>query len=198
MLSPEYMTAKEAAADLQVSLATLYAYVSRWIIQSEARTGTWARRYLAAKIRSLVEKNRIRAKQTEPEDALSFGAPLLESEISYTDGERLYFRGRDAALLAETSQSLESVAALIWNCRVEKDFTSFVPVRGASGQTIREMTRTESPLVAAQMILPFLGQRDLRAYDVSKAGVVRAGRMSLRLITPLVADTKIGNAPIHE
>lgn len=198
MLSPEYMTAKEAAADLHVSLATLYAYVSRGIIQSEARTGTRARRYLAAEIRSLAEKNRIRAKQTEPEDMLSFGAPLLESEISFTDGERLYFRGRDAALLAETSQSLESVAALIWDCRAEKDFASFVPVLGASGQMIREMTKTEPPLIRAQMILPLLGQLDLRAYDVSKAGVARAGMMSLRLITSLVADTEPDKAPIHE
>ena len=42
-----YLSAPEAAAELGVSLPTLYAYVSRGLLRSEAEGGVRKRRYLA-------------------------------------------------------------------------------------------------------------------------------------------------------
>ncbi|MEJ2749337.1 MAG: helix-turn-helix domain-containing protein, partial [Anaerolineae bacterium] len=48
MTQKRYMTAKEAAAALEISLPTLYAYVSRGLIRSEEGTGkSRAKRYRA-------------------------------------------------------------------------------------------------------------------------------------------------------
>ena len=48
-----YLTAREAAAELGVSPATLYAYVSRGLIRSERQPGSRRRLYAAADVRTI-------------------------------------------------------------------------------------------------------------------------------------------------
>lgn len=59
------MTAKEAAAELNVSGGILYAYVSRGIVRPEAESGTRTRRYLAADIRARVDKSKTTTQPNE-------------------------------------------------------------------------------------------------------------------------------------
>ena len=51
-----YMTAQEAAATLSVSPATIYAYVSRGMIRSEASSDGRAKRYRADDVRALKDR----------------------------------------------------------------------------------------------------------------------------------------------
>ncbi|MEO6572994.1 MAG: helix-turn-helix domain-containing protein, partial [Polyangiaceae bacterium] len=55
-----FLTAGEAAARLGVKAATLYAYVSRGLLRSEATDGARARRYLARDVERLLERRRMR------------------------------------------------------------------------------------------------------------------------------------------
>src|SRR5919109_1032014 len=110
-----YLSAGRAAEELGISLATLYAYVSRGMVRSEAAEGKGrARRYRAEDVRRLKER---KERRLEPEGvvegALHWGTPLLESGITMIDGGGLYYRGRDVVGLAE-EKSIEEVAALIW------------------------------------------------------------------------------------
>ena len=73
-----YMTAPEAADALGVKIETLYAYVSRGLVRSEAGNGR-ARRYRAEDIEHLR-----RERQGDPGAVASaalgyFGAPVLDS-----------------------------------------------------------------------------------------------------------------------
>ncbi|NKB84230.1 helix-turn-helix domain-containing protein [Ochrobactrum grignonense] len=177
------MSAKEAAAELNVSVATLYAYVSRGIIQSEARPGTRVRRYRTADIRSLAEKSKVSGKHSDAANILTFGIPILDSEITYTDSRYLYFRGRDSSLLATTSTNLESVAALIWDCDDRQVFTEPAPVLPVEESLSRSALGVGHPLILCQAMLPMIGEKDWRAYDFSKNGVCRTGTCILRLVT---------------
>ena len=109
------MTAAEAAAALGVTRATLYAYVSRGRVRSQATAGrTRARGYS----RDDVERLRQRTEERRAPDkaaarSLQWGLPVLESSIALIDGHRLYYRGHDAVALART-RSLQEVASLIW------------------------------------------------------------------------------------
>src|SRR3546814_1018867 len=58
-----YLSAKEAAAELGVSLATLYAYVSRDMIRSEPVADTRAKRYRAEDVRRLKERRAGRSEE---------------------------------------------------------------------------------------------------------------------------------------
>src|ERR1043166_1359229 len=51
-----YLSAREAAAELAVSPATLYAYVSRGLIRSEPSTDSRAHRYRAEDVRALKDR----------------------------------------------------------------------------------------------------------------------------------------------
>src|SRR5918997_1031911 len=105
MAEGRYLLAREAAEELGVRVATLYAYVSRGMIRSEAAGGSGRRRrYRAEDVRRLKER---KARRRDPdavvEDALSWGTPVLESEITLVSDDGLYYRGRDAVRLSAGS-----------------------------------------------------------------------------------------------
>ena len=115
-----WIGAVEAARLLGVSRATLYAYVSRAYVRSQASPGAPRERMYS---RDDVERLRRRTEERRAPDkaaarALQWGMPILESSIALIDGRRLYYRGLDAAMLART-RSLEEVASLIWTGRLE-------------------------------------------------------------------------------
>src|SRR3546814_2326862 len=91
-----WISAAEAATELNVSRATLYAYVSRGLVESRGQPGSRKRLYAAADIRRL--RSAGDAAGGAPERVLDFGTPLLDSAITLIDGGRLYYRGRDAQI----------------------------------------------------------------------------------------------------
>src|SRR5581483_8273222 len=110
-----WIGAVEASRLLGVSRATLYAYVSRGFVRSQAAPGAPRERMYS---REDVETLRRRTEERRAPDkaaarALQWGMPILESAIALLDGRALYYRGLDATALAR-SRSLEEVAALIW------------------------------------------------------------------------------------
>ena len=118
---PAWIPAAEAARFLGVSRTTLYAYVSRGYVRSQASPGSPRERMYS---RDDVERLRRRTEERRAPDkaaarALQWGMPILESSIALIDGRRLYYRGLDAATLAR-SRPLEEVAALIWTGRLER------------------------------------------------------------------------------
>src|SRR5215204_2321907 len=98
MSGNRYLTAREAAEELGVSLKTLYAYVSRGLIRSEAVGGKRRnRRYWTEDVRRLRErKEQRRDPARATESALSWGDPVMESAITLIADGQMYYRGRDA------------------------------------------------------------------------------------------------------
>src|SRR5690606_22328530 len=118
-----YHTAREAAAELGVSVASLYAEVCRDVIRSEPVTDSRAKRYRAEDVRALkLRRAPAKAEAGTGAAALSFGQPVLDSAITLIADGRLHYRGSDATALAKSS-SLEQVAALLWGCRDTQPFT---------------------------------------------------------------------------
>src|ERR687889_1314730 len=112
-MEERYLSARRAAEELGVSLATLYAYVSRGMVRSEAVEGKGRnRRYRAEDVRRLKErKERRRDPEGVVEGALSWGTPVMESGITLIEDGGLYYRGREVGDLA-VHESIEKVAAL--------------------------------------------------------------------------------------
>src|SRR5215212_10699333 len=110
-----YFSSGQAAAELGISLPSLYAYVSRGMVRSEVVEGKGRnRRYRAEDVRRLKErKERRRDPDGVVEGALHWGTPVMESGITLIDDGRLYYRGCDVVALAR-QESVENVAALIW------------------------------------------------------------------------------------
>jgi citrate synthase len=185
-MEERFLTAQEAAAELGVSLATLYAYASRGMLRSDAVPGDpRARRYPRQDVLRLKEKKELRK---DPEKAapraLSWGAPVLESAITLVQAGRLYYRGRDAAILARTS-TVEEVAALIWTGDPGEAGRLFAgePVRLPPLPLPRELTAVER----CQAALPVAGAADLAALDLRPAAVAATGARILRFLAGIAA-----------
>src|SRR5215217_8000068 len=142
-MEERYLSAGRAAEELGVSLATLYAYVSRGMVRSEAVEGKKRnRRYRAEDVRRLKErKERRRDPDGVVEGALHWGTPVLESGITLIEGGGLYYRGSDVVALAG-EKSIEEVAALVWTGDETVAPALFSP--GPSGPSRRVRTVVES------------------------------------------------------
>ena len=161
-----------------VNRATLYAYVSRGFIRSQAAPGATRERMYShddvTRLRRRTEERR--APDKAAAHALQWGMPVLESSIALIDGRSLYYRGVDAAVLAR-SQSLEDVAALIWSAHLEA-----VPQR-PDARRIASPLRSNAPFVArAQSMLAAAAADDPLAMDLRPAHVAATGLRIVRLL----------------
>jgi citrate synthase len=180
---PRYLTAEEAADELDVTKNTLYAYVSRGLVRSEpADTSRRTRRYRADDVRRLKRKNEHKQDPaTAAQTALDWGLPVMESALTLIEEGRFYSRGHDACRLAQTHM-LEEVAPLLWNTPAARiDLASAdLPVDPMS------VSDRDSTLDRMQALLPRAAASDDRAYDLSEHGVARTGTRLLALLAALV------------
>ena len=118
MSQSRYLTAREAAKQLGVSLPTLYAYVSRGLIRSEAGgDARRQRRYYAEDVQRL-DPARATAQ------AQHWGTPLLESALTFINDGKLYYRGYDAVALA-SQHTVEQTAGLLWLGNLQAQVAAF-------------------------------------------------------------------------
>jgi citrate synthase len=186
MEESRYLTARRAAEELGVSVATLYAYVSRGMIRSEAAGGR-GRRYRAEDVRRLKErKQRRRDPDAVVEGALSWGTPVLESQITLVTDDGLYYRGRDAVALSGGS-TVEEVAALIWTGDPGEAADLFAGDPPELPPRARDAKDGLPPVEAFQVLLPLAGAGDPAAYDLRAEAVARTGARILRLMATAVS-----------
>ncbi len=116
-MSEAWIDGAAAAARLGIKPQTLYAYVSRGRIEARPDPDDPRKSlYRADDVTRLLDR---KARGRKPADvareAIAWGEPVLDSAITDVSGGRLYYRGADAAVLAET-QSLEEIALRLWGC----------------------------------------------------------------------------------
>jgi citrate synthase len=189
-----YLSAAEAAAALGVKPATLYAYVSRGLIRSEA-SGSRRRRYHAEDIAAL-RRRRARDPTMAAEAALSFGAPVLDSAITLIADGKLYYRGRDAGELARRA-SIREVAALLWAADAAAIFAADnLPALDHAFIAARRAVAQLAPVERCLALLPIAAAADPRAPDMAAEAVARTGTRLLRLLAAIVADVEPSPRPI--
>ncbi|HEV3209596.1 MAG TPA: citrate synthase family protein [Chthoniobacterales bacterium] len=123
-----YLSAEEAAAILDISKPTLYAYVSRGLIRSLQGKDSRSRLYNRLDIDQLKARKRIRSRpQSEVQSTLLWGAPILDSALTLIANENLYYRGANALDLART-HSFWEVACWFWTGSWDSCFVASGPV----------------------------------------------------------------------
>jgi len=181
-----YMTARQAAAALGISLATLYSYVSRGMLRSEAVLGKpRTRRYLKDDVARLIERKELRKNPAKvAANSLHWGSPVLESALTLIDQNRLFYRGVDAIKLAQHA-AVEEVAALMWlgdSSHASDLFTK--ESLGLPPKIVALIDRAPhlGPIERCQLALPLGAAADPSAYDLRPAAAARSGAHILRLL----------------
>lgn len=206
MSSDRYMTAKESAQALDVSVNTIYAYVSRGLIRSEASAdGRRSRRYLREDIDKLLTRRQARSNPDQlTQDALHWGAPVLESRITLIDDGRLYYRGIPIETIVDT-MSVEEVASLIWTGdtnQAESLFDFEIHPTAQKYETMLLHVELDgadlTPVQAFQIVLPIVMADDPTSYDNRPNSIATKGARVLRLMASVAAGDVEESIPIAE
>lgn len=178
-MASDSLSAREAAESLGVSLPTLYAYVSRGLVRSTQQGAARERRYDASDVQALLER---KAQRRDParsaRTALGWGSPVLESSITAIQDGRLYYRGHDVAVLAE-SAPFEQVASLLW----DRPFDSPGPLPASARlASVAAQLEEVSPVERLSVLVPLAALDDVAALDTRPVALAQAGTRILRLM----------------
>jgi citrate synthase len=203
------LSARETAELLGIKVDTLYAYVSRGLLNSIEIADSRERHYDAEDVERFRVGRGGRGSHARAETLM----PVIGSAICLIEDHHLYYRGRDALALAENA-SLEEVAAILWD-----DATSHAPTPSLPRLRGREnrapVLATPSPasggeagrgqgdgqfgvIERCQMRLAALAAADLAALDLTRTGVVRTGRLILGELAAAVGEVAPSALPVHE
>jgi len=196
---PTYLSSTAAAAALGVSRQTLYAYVSRGLLTAQSDGKARESRYLEEEVTRLAtQRTRGRKPKEVAKATLSWGLPVLESAITLIEDGRLYYRGRDAVALAQSS-SVEELAALLWNCSAQQAFGARdVPVHAAYAGMLKHFAGRR----AEESLLPlFTIASDDAATALWQTSPERTAEGSgalMRLLAASLLGTRPSATAIHE
>ncbi len=158
MKSANWLSSSAAIALLGVRPQTLYANVSRKRIRVKADPEDPRRSlYHSDDVRRLVRRRPGRPRNERvAAEAVAWGNPILSSALSTVASGRLWYRGQDAATLAERA-SLEEVAALLWG-------SSGIVLRAERSVATVAAGQGPSPLQAALGVLAMRASREAPTY----------------------------------
>jgi citrate synthase len=191
-----YLSAREAAAELAISPATLYAYVSRGLIRSEPSADSRSHRYRAEDIRDLKER---RAPSPEPRGLRNFDAdlPVMDSAICTITEDGPIYRGVNCVDLAE-KDTLEHAATLLWDVTVVDPFApDNCPHVSDEMRAIAEAARRAAPIDRAIAVLALATSADPRAFTRAADGRAMVGARILRLLVATMLNTEPSAEPLH-
>ena len=158
-----YLSAREASAELAISQATLYAYVSRGLIRSEPSQDSRSHRYRAEDVRTLKER---RTPAPEPRGMRSFDAdlPVMDSAVATITEDGPIYRGVNCVDLAERD-TLEHAATLLWDVTGVDPFEQDnCPVVSDEMRAVAEAARGANAIDRAIAVLALAASADPRAF----------------------------------
>jgi len=172
--------AAEAAARLGVKRETLYAYVSRGLLRRQRGVGGRESVFDAAEVEALATRSRRGGRAGALE-------VVLASAITSLEGDRLRYRGHDAAELA-ASASFEAVAEFLWSGDAEVLATR---PRWAPVEADASLSGDADPINRFRVAVAAAAVQDELRYDLEARAVAAAGR---RAIMAMVGALPTGRA----
>jgi citrate synthase len=183
----DVMSADEAAAELGISVRTLYSYVSRKQVRSATTAGDGKRRvYAGEDIRRLKSSARLTG-VAAPRSTL-----VDQSAITEVTPRGHLYRGRSAIELSET-ETLESVGELL--LEAPGVFDQPAPILPEAARQLIALTPGLSTADQAITLFPLLEGANPKSYDLSPIGFART---SVDLVRYFSTISTHGTAPSEE
>jgi len=177
-----YLTTAEVARRLEVKPATVYAYVSRGLLNRVPSTSRRGSLFAEQEVARLAGRGREGRRPASPLEHIATRLSLLADD-------QLYYRGRRVTDLARRS-SAESVAHLLWT----GELAERPPFTAAAGliDSVRAAIATLPPSARLtdrlRVAVAVAGAGDPLRFDLSPAAVVRAAETLLAVLVDGVAQ----------
>jgi citrate synthase len=192
-----YLSAREASAELAISPATLYAYVSRGLIRSEPSSDSRSHRYRAEDVRGLKER---RAPSQEPRGLRNFDTdlPVMDSAIATITEEGPVYRGVNCIDLAN-KDTLEHAATLLWDVTAVDPFAKDnCPLVSAEMRAVAAAARHAAPIDRTIAVLALAASADPQAFTRAADGRAMLGGRILRLVIATMLNATASPQPLHQ
>src|SRR3979409_2098049 len=191
-----YLSAREASAELAISPATLYAYVSRGLVRSEPSSDSRSHRYRAEDVRGLKER---RTPSPEPRGLKNFDAdlPVMDSSIGTITEDGPIYRGVNCIELAE-KDTLEHAATLLWDVTGVDPFSpDNCPQESGERASVAAAPRPHAPTDRTIAVLALAASADPRAFTRAADGRAMVGGRILRLVVATMLNSPSSPQPLH-
>ncbi|HYM86819.1 MAG TPA: citrate synthase, partial [Pseudoxanthomonas sp.] len=154
---PDLLSARDTCQILGISQATLYAYVSRGLLESRPGPDHRSRLYPRHDVERLAQRKQAgRGAARGAAQSLDRGLPVLETQISLIRPDGPYYRGKSAIVAVHDGATLEDIARLLWDCGEQDPFAVEIdPHWPATVAAIASDTRLP-PLERAMSAIPLL------------------------------------------
>ncbi len=194
----DLLTAAETCQALGISQATLYAYVSRGLIESRPGADHRSRLYLREDVERLAQRKRAgRGAARGAAQSLDRGLPVLETRISLIRPDGPYYRGCSAVEAVREGATLEDIARLLWDCGDSDPFALPFDTRWPDAVAAIASDDALPPLVRAMSALPLLAL-DARPSQPGGATVRHAIAANLlRHNAALLVASTPRDVPVH-
>ncbi|MDC8012743.1 citrate synthase family protein [Tahibacter soli] len=197
-MDPDLIPAAEACRILGVNLQTLYAYVSRGLVESRPGPDRRTRGYRRADIERLAQNRRVgRGAARGAAQSLDRGLPVLETRISQILPDGPYYRGASAVEAARAGATLEDVARRLWECAEADPFATPPPSAWPAAVAAVAADATLPPLERALAAIPLLGVAERHSFNLSPHVRREIAARLVRQNAALLTSGLPGVAPVH-
>ena len=194
-----FIDAREACALLGISQATLYAYVSRGLVESRPGPDHRSRAYSRRDVERLLQRKRAgRGAARGAAQSLDRGLPVLETRISQIRPDGPYYRGRSAIAAARDGATLEDAARMLWGCDDDEDpFAARIALQWPARIAPIALDAALPPLERSMAALPLLAVDVPRSFNASPAVRHAIAASLLRQNAALLVAHAPSTRPVH-
>lgn len=160
-MAADLLSARDTCRLLGISQATLYAYVSRGLLESRPGPDHRSRLYPRRDVERLAQRKQAgRGAARGAAQSLDRGLPVLETRISLIRPDGPYYRGKSAIVAARNGDTLEDIARLLWDCGEHDPFaieldpnwpTTVAAIAGETSLPPLERAMSAIPLLALEV-----------------------------------------------
>ncbi len=196
--STDLLSARETCRLLGISQATLYAYVSRGLLESRPGRDHRSRLYLRQDVERLAQRKQAgRGAARGAAQSLDRGLPVLETRISLIRPDGPYYRGRSAIAMAREGATLEDVARQLWDCGGHDPFAAAAASPWPAAVAGIALDASLPPLERAMAAIPLLAPGVRHSFNSAQR--VRHGIAAalLRHNAALLVARPPSDGPVH-
>jgi citrate synthase len=194
----DLITAAEACRILRISAATLYAYVSRGLLESRPGPDHRSRGYRRIDVERLAQNRRAgRGAARGAAQSLDRGLPVLETRISLIRPDGPYYRGLSAIEAVRAGATLEDVARRLWECGEHDPFAIAPATQWPASVAAFAGDPALPPLERALAAIPLLGLHVRHSFSLSLPVRHDIAALLLRQNAALLIGQPPSAAPVH-
>lgn len=198
-METDLLSARETCRLLGISQATLYAYVSRGLLESRPGADHRSRAYLRRDVEKLLQRKREgRGAARGAAQSLDRGLPVMETRISLIRNDGPYYRGRSAVASVRDGATLEDTARLLWDCSSHDPFASTLPATWPAPADAIANDASLPALERTLSVIPLLALQVRHSFNSSPAIRRETAATLLRQNAALLIAAAPGDQPVHQ